>query len=161
MRRAVKIALNKLCKVDIELEDVDFYLRENRNFYDGGRYHFYKKEKQSKTDNDDDYGYIARSDDWFFLNSSGANYCCGIPELGGYERCKNKNTIFTTENLVLCFNFIKAQENTGYFQMYTTSRACDRWINNVLPKAGFKKKVTLPSKHGNGRYKVIAWDWLK
>ena len=158
MRQAVKDAWYKLNDVGIGIEGMDdaedYY---KIDFYDGGEYLFFPKSAKRVVGQ----YYNSSYEEFFAINSSSANYCCGIPELGNYDRHRSKNSVLTNKNLVLCFNYIKVQENTGYFQMYTTSRACDRWINNVLPKAGFRKKVTLPSKQGQGRYKVIAWDWLK
>ena len=164
MRKAVQDAVKKLYDVGIAIQ---YFTADNYsdppNFYDGMEYTFYKipRKKPNPVPNSL-YTYPDFLDfHGFHIASSSANYCCGIPELGNYSLTKSRNTIFTTKNLILCFDLIKVNEDTGYLHLYTTSRAEDRWINNVLPQAGFRKKVTLPSKHGLGRYKVIMWDWLK
>ena len=130
------------------------------DFYDGYEYSFYKD--KTTTTHRGSYGFPyeeAHYSGYLSFATSSATYCCGLPELGHYFKDRRDKNKITTKDVGLCLDYIKANEKTGYLRVTSTSRRVDTFWNNAFKVAGFKKRISLPSKHGDGKYKVYMWEW--
>ena len=91
-------------------------------------------------------------------STSGGTYCCGMPELGHLHITGGSKV--SANDIALVLRYILANEGTGYLRCALTSqRTYAKWRAG-LELAGFTPTVTLPSKHGRGRYKVVAYDYI-
>ena len=149
-------ALAALKKLNYSVSD-DGY---GENFYDGMEYCFSKNRKKLKSNPYSGYSWEEWDEDATLgLSTGSATYCCGIPEMGNYALYGDKRKGVTTAEVVACIEYVKANEGTGYLRVTSTSQRKDVFWNNAFKAAGFKKRITLPSKHGEGRYKVYMWEW--